>query len=866
MDFRVNRWVKIVDSAAFAARVRHRVCVGNGYIYLTGGFTGSYFSYAPSSEVWRSSDGENWQLLTVAPGWSARGNHGCVFLNGKIYVFGGSTTMGVLGGGTLFSDCWSSSDGITWTLETASAGWGVRYWFGFCVHDNKIYLSGGYNSAGAGTIYSDVWSTTNGSSWSLISSNFGAQIFQHSMTSFLGDLWIYGGSDNNVSDARNEIRKSVDNGANWTYEGIAYPRFNMSALVNDTEDQLILVAGDTKTGAYRDVHLTTDGINFSSITQITPFENSQTEAAYFNKNVHTIGGRSGDTFRNDVWKEQFIVTYHDNGAPGSSAPSDPNFYDPDSIVTVLSPGSMTWYGHIFLRWNTVSDGSGTDYDPSDTFGYPEPEYEVVLWAQWEVMPLEFHIEAVGSNTFPFDTRAKAAHSLFNLFDSLSDEQIYNLEPEWTVYAYGEINEPDEWGWYEGNGASLIGENPQTTKFDMNTGELETFNLYNCSFTTTNEDAEWNYCLYDTEEVINCKFDGNDLWFQAIDVWFTGLSAKIVGNSFVNFIYAPIFFADSGIVDPSIEIICVNNSFDNPTSIISLYFYYNNSTIGKLHIYNNVAKRTIFDIELSNVTILDFIHYYNISLEGYDYTEDSAPFSPDLTEIIVDPLYLGTDPDNPLEIDSSSPAYQSGIMRSDVPTTDLKGIPFSNPPCRGAYSVYSSPPPPMIDGMITISKRDPNNFFNLIEKEFPFYGITPNEIFFGITGIQEEISQYRWEFGDGGTSTFRSPSHTYNTYGYHGVFVQVKDQGITWMYVGDTTDEKYIVLGEIEIYGDPRRGDKPLPVSFSNRVETPTGCYYTGWQWNYGDGQGMTGIQGQDHTYENYGSYDVEIDTNFDEIE
>lgn len=170
----------------------------------------------------------------------------------------------------------------------------------------------------------------------------------------------------------------------------------------------------------------------------------------------------------------------------------------------------------------------------------------------------------------------------------------------------------------------------------------------------------------------------------------------------------------------------------------------------------------------------------------------------------------------------------------------------------------------IDGMITISERDPDNYFNLIEKEFNYLNITPIELFFGITGIQEEVVQYRWEFGDGGISTLRRPSHIYNTYGYHGVFVQVKVHGDTWMYVGDITKEKYVILGEIEIYGDPRRGDKPLTVDFDNRIETPTGSHYTGWQWDYGDGYGATGSIGQPHTYVDYGSYTLEINANFDE--
>lgn len=685
MDFRADRWAELINPAAFSARYYHRMCVGNGYMYLTGG----YASGVASSEVWRSADGETWTLLTAAPGWGARGCHGCLFLNGRIYVFGGSNE-----GGTYYSDCWSSADGISWIQETAAGGWGSRHQMGYCVHDNKLYISGGYNPAGGGvgTFYSDVWSSTNGSVWSLVSSDFGANIRQHSMISFLGDLWIYGGNDSNVGP-HNEIRQSTNDGVNWSLAGsMGFLRYDMTAIVNDTATQLALIGGRTNIGAYVDVHVTNDGTTVTGITQITPYENTQSQAVLFNNTLFTVGGRYGSTDRNDVWKEQYQVAYNDNGAPGSSAPVDSTLYDAINTPTVLGPGAMSWYGHTFNRWNTLPNGTGTDYNPSDLLTFADSGV-VTLYAIWDIVPIDFHVEATGSNTFPYDTRDKAATNFHELFDGLyTNASIDELEALWTVYVYGEITEPaDEWDWFEGNGAPIIGESSQTTIIDMDTSSFETVGVYNCTFFTDNPNADWNTCIYDPYEVVNCKFDGYDYWYEAIEYWYTGRDVRVIGNSFENLKDYSIYIRENSLTIAN-EVIVVNNSLDNPTAIVELIIELLNCTLGKLHFYNNISKRNTFTITLTSMTISEFLHDHNISNYGYNYTEDTVWIPPDVTELETDPLFLYTDPNNRLAINDTSPAHRAGIMRSDVPSVDLTGLAFANPPSEGAYEYGTTPCP------------------------------------------------------------------------------------------------------------------------------------------------------------------------------
>ena len=62
----------------------------------------------------------------------------------------------------------------------------------------------------------------------------------------------------------------------------------------------------------------------------------------------------------------YTVTYDGNGGAGAP-PSDNSSYKTGDTVTVLGPGSLVKSGCTFNGWNTAANGSGTTYQPNDTF-------------------------------------------------------------------------------------------------------------------------------------------------------------------------------------------------------------------------------------------------------------------------------------------------------------------------------------------------------------------------------------------------------------------------------------------------------------------------------------------------------------------
>jgi len=83
-----------------------------------------------------------------------------------------------------------------------------------------------------------------------------------------------------------------------------------------------------------------------------------------------------------LFKKQsnYTVTYDANGGSGTMTDSD-NPYINGSTITVLgNEFTAPAVGQGFARWNTAPDGSGTYYEPGETFSMPANN--VTLYAQW----------------------------------------------------------------------------------------------------------------------------------------------------------------------------------------------------------------------------------------------------------------------------------------------------------------------------------------------------------------------------------------------------------------------------------------------------------------------------------------------------
>jgi uncharacterized repeat protein (TIGR02543 family) len=81
------------------------------------------------------------------------------------------------------------------------------------------------------------------------------------------------------------------------------------------------------------------------------------------------------------WTPAHSVTYNGNGATGGVAPTDSGYYAPGQMVTVRgNTGDLSKFGFVFRGWNTLANGSGTNYSGNQTFVMGVSN--VVLYAKW----------------------------------------------------------------------------------------------------------------------------------------------------------------------------------------------------------------------------------------------------------------------------------------------------------------------------------------------------------------------------------------------------------------------------------------------------------------------------------------------------
>jgi PKD repeat protein len=120
-------------------------------------------------------------------------------------------------------------------------------------------------------------------------------------------------------------------------------------------------------------------------------------------------------------------------------------------------------------------------------------------------------------------------------------------------------------------------------------------------------------------------------------------------------------------------------------------------------------------------------------------------------------------------------------------------------------------------------------------------------------ISKYATDWSWDFGDGGTSELRDPSHTYTKPGHYVVRLTVTGPS------GPATEAKpnYICVlpppPVADFDADPNSGTTPLTVQFTDKS---TGGIAK-WSWNFGDGV-TSGLQNPSHTYESPGKYTVSL--------
>jgi PKD repeat protein len=129
----------------------------------------------------------------------------------------------------------------------------------------------------------------------------------------------------------------------------------------------------------------------------------------------------------------------------------------------------------------------------------------------------------------------------------------------------------------------------------------------------------------------------------------------------------------------------------------------------------------------------------------------------------------------------------------------------------------------------------------------YYGVAPLPVTFTDASTGAGIT-WDWDFGDGNTSAFQSPSHTFVSNGEYQVNLTVTNT------FGSSTKLRNITVTDLisSYSGYPAAGPYPLEVTFT---ETSTGLLPDTYYYDFGDGNTST-LQNPTHTFPHMGYYTI----------
>lgn len=299
---------KVADTATsqiFPVRRNHTTVVFENKLWVIGGLQARN-STVQYSDVWFSADGKNWTEKTSDGKFPSRAGHASVVFKGRMWIFGGDTGLGKGQNPNTATqnDIWSSSDGQNWTQTATTTVFSERSIHSAVVFDNKMWVIGGtaVNSQGRGVPSSDVWSSPDGATWTLVSSGKFPARQGHGSAVFDGKIWVVGGGEAVSTNLFNDVWSSSD-GVNWTEESAAAafaPRDGLGLVTFGRSLWVVGGSGGRSGPTFDDIWVRSgDGTWIQSPATIP--QRSAHTLTPLNQKLFIIGGADTNATYGDVW-------------------------------------------------------------------------------------------------------------------------------------------------------------------------------------------------------------------------------------------------------------------------------------------------------------------------------------------------------------------------------------------------------------------------------------------------------------------------------------------------------------------------------------------------------------------------------------
>jgi hypothetical protein len=245
-----DEWLEVSEAAQFSPRSGHQLIVRDNKLWLIGGSNGANIH----NDVWVSENGKDWTEINQNTPFSMRTHFEAFTLNNELFIAGGYTLHG-----EKLNDLWRSTDGINWSLVTN---------FSLAEASNSPFIvMGDIGSQTAYLLGDKIYSSTNGTQWIEIDDAPITTGFTNREAALInGEIWLftytfeYFGSRGHKNISR--VYKSTD-ALSWEFVNGGIYLGNLiarEAKPIEFKDRLFIVGGRAEVLEYtNEVWSTTDG-------------------------------------------------------------------------------------------------------------------------------------------------------------------------------------------------------------------------------------------------------------------------------------------------------------------------------------------------------------------------------------------------------------------------------------------------------------------------------------------------------------------------------------------------------------------------------------------------------------------------------
>lgn len=217
-------------NAAYLSYIQH-----DGAAWALGTLEGNYERFTIQPVIRRTSNYESWDVVGRTATLPSLVFYAAASYRGAMWILGGWN------GQRETSEVWRSTDGLAWELVTRQAPWSPRIGAKAIVFRDRLYLIGGARLDGPSS--NDVWSTANGTDWTRETTQIAVEEAGGTPVVFRDRLWLIGA---NRSGRFSSAVLVTDDGRTWHPETAPWPaRGGVAAWVRG--DTLYMTGGKYST-------------------------------------------------------------------------------------------------------------------------------------------------------------------------------------------------------------------------------------------------------------------------------------------------------------------------------------------------------------------------------------------------------------------------------------------------------------------------------------------------------------------------------------------------------------------------------------------------------------------------------------------